>query len=100
MITKKYLLNKGNGSLSEDPSFGSCSAVVGNHWILQPLLSSVESGSATFRMMRDGDNMLGLNREGTEITGGEIIYWIQGIEYKKEALTLKWLPGAASEPEE
>ena len=48
-------------------------------------------------MMRDGNNALGLTREGIDITGGKIIYWINGIEYKDAKLTLKWLPGVASE---
>ena len=52
---------------------------------------------ATFRMMRDGNNALGLSKEGSEITGGKIIYWINGIEYREANLTLKWLPGVASD---
>ena len=48
-------------------------------------------------MMRDGNNALGLSKEGSEITGGKIIYWINGIEYREANLALKWLPGVASD---
>lgn len=60
-------------------------------------MTSIEPNTATFRMMRDGNNALGLTREGIDITGGKIIYWINGIEYRDAELTLKWLPGVASE---
>ena len=66
VTSKKYLLNKENGSLSEEQPNCDSGAVdsVESHWILQPHLSSIEDGKATFRMNRGGNNVLGLNRIG------------------------------------
>ena len=44
-------------------------------------------------MMRAGNNLLDLNLEGSEITGGDMIYWIKGVEYKHSPLSLTWLKG-------
>ena len=98
VTSKKYLLNKENGSLSEEQPSCDSGAVdsVESHWILQPHLSSIEDGKATFRMNRGGNNVLGLNREGTQNYRAELKYWIQGIEYSKKEGTIEWLESSVA----